>query len=458
MSWTIDSWRAKTARQQPEYPDPIALQRSIDRLHTLPPLVTSWEIEHLRSLLSAAAEGRGFLLQGGDCSEQIDECSTESIVRQLKILMQMGLVMEYVGRRPVVRLGRIAGQYAKPRSDALETRDGVSLPVYRGDIINRSGFSLNDRQADPELLIRGYERAALTLNFIRALASHGFADVHHPENWDLAFAQDSPYRDKYQEIVASITHALQFVEMVLDRPLMDHRGVELFTSHEGLHLVYEQAQTRRVPRRDGWYNLSTHFPWIGNRTRQLDGAHIEYFRGIQNPLGIKIDGTIDDGELERLLQALNPHNQAGRITLIHRMGVDRLCEHLPRLIEVVRRGAWKVLWCCDPMHGNTYTTPAGQKTRDCSKILGELKAAFEIHRAHGSRLGGVHLELTGENVTECLGGSRGVREEDLAKNYKSTVDPRLNYDQAMEIAFLIAEQMALDTNPPPGHQVGGVGR
>ncbi len=448
MNWSLDSWRAKTARQQPEYPDADSLQAAIIRLQTLPPLVTSWEIEHLKSLLAAAAAGRGFLLQGGDCSEQIDECSTESIVRQLKILMQMGLVMEYVGRRPVVRMGRIAGQYAKPRSDTVETRDGVSLPVYRGDIINRSGFSLNDRQADPELLIRGYERAALTLNFIRALANHGFADVHHPENWDLAFADDSPYRDKYQVIVDSISRALQFVEMVLDRALMDHRGVELFTSHEGLHLVYEQAQTRRVPRRDGFYNLSTHFPWIGNRTRQVDGAHVEYFRGIQNPIGLKIDSNIDGPELNRLLEILNPHNQPGRITLIHRIGVDRLAEHLPRLIDVVQRRGWNVLWCCDPMHGNTYTTPTGQKTRDCAKILRELKEAFEIHRTHRSRLGGVHLELTGENVTECIGGSRGVREADLAKNYRSVVDPRLNYDQAMEIAFLIAEQMALDPVQP----------
>ncbi len=295
--------------------------------------------------------------------------------------------------------------------------------------------------------MRGYERAALTLNFIRALASRGFADLHHPENWDLGFAQQSPHREKYQQMVQSITQSLQFMEMIVDRSLATSRSVEFFTSHEGLHLIYEQAQTRRVPRRDGWYNLSTHFPWIGNRTRELDGAHIEYFRGIKNPIGIKIDSTVTEAELLELVRVLNPDNEGGRLTLIHRFGANQIAARLPRLIQAVSQTGLSVLWCCDPMHGNTYQTAAGTKTRDYHQVFAELELAFELHRQHHSRLGGVHLELTGDNVTECIDGTSIISESDLAKNYKSPVDPRLNYNQAMEIAFLIAEQMAIDSPP-----------
>ncbi len=440
--WTTISWRNKTAKQQPVYADSAALDFNVKRLSTLPPLVTSWEIENLKSLLARAALGEAFVLQGGDCSEQIDDCSTESIVRQLKVLIQMSFVLTYASMKPIVRVGRIAGQYAKPRSEEIETRDGVSLPVYRGDIINRSGFTQADREPDPELLVRGYERAAVTLNFIRALSGGGFADLHHPENWDLEFAKNSPQVKKYHQMAESITSSLRFMETILDRSIATSKSIEIFTSHEGLHLNYEAAQTRQVPRREGWYNVSTHYPWIGNRTRQLDGAHVEYFRGICNPIGVKVDATIPPAELTQLIERLNPSSEPGKVTLIHRMGAERIEAHLPKLIRAVQDAGLNVLWCCDPMHGNTFATKSGTKTRQFGQIIDELRLAFAIHRQSRSILGGVHLELTGDNVTECIGGTTSITELDLSRNYKSPLDPRLNYDQAMEIAFLIAEHLS----------------
>ncbi len=430
------------ATQQPVYPDREAVDSVVNRLSKLPPLVTSWEIENLKSQIARAAEGNAFLLQGGDCSELIEDCNTGAIVRNLKVLIQMSFVLTYASNKRVIRVGRIAGQYAKPRSADTETRDGVTLPVYRGDIVNRSKFTSADRAPDPELLIKGYERAALTLNFIRSLIGGGFADLHHPENWDLEFAADSPRSKQFHNMVQSIAQSLQFMESVLDRSIAHSKSVEIFTSHEGLLLTYEQAQTRRVPRRPGWYNLNTHFPWIGNRTRSLDGAHVEYFRGIQNPIGVKIDDLIDEEELVRLIYALNPQNEPGRITLIHRLGADKIDDLLPPLINAVQKAGHRVLWCSDPMHANTFQTKNGTKTRSFDKIFEELQKAFEIHRRCESILGGVHLELTGDNVTECVGGARGLTESDLTRAYKSAVDPRLNYDQAMEIAFLIADQLS----------------
>ena len=439
--WTTNSWRNKTAKQQPVYADSTALDFAVKRLSILPPLVTSWEIENLKSLLARASLGEAFVLQGGDCSERIDDCSTESIVRQLKVLIQMSFVLTYASMKPIVRIGRIAGQYAKPRSEDVETRDGVSLPVYRGDMINRSGFTQTDREADPELLVRGYERAAVTLNFIRALSGGGFADLHHPENWDLEFAKNSPQFKKYHQMAESITSSLRFMETILDRSIATSKSVEIFTSHEGLHLIYEAAQTRQVPRREGWYNVSTHYPWIGNRTRQLDGAHVEYFRGICNPIGVKVDSIIQPAELTQLVERLNPANEPGKVTLIHRFGAQQIEAHLPKLIRTVQESGLSVLWCCDPMHGNTFVTKSGTKTRHLGQIIDELRHAFAIHRQSGSFLGGAHLELTGDNVTECIGGTNSITESDLSRNYKSALDPRLNYDQAMEIAFLIAEQL-----------------
>lgn len=411
------------------------------RLAKLPPLVTSWEIERLKSQLAEAAEGNAFLIQAGDCSESLEDCSTESLVRNLKVLMQMSFVLIRGSMKKIIRVGRIAGQYAKPRSADTETRDGVTLPVYRGDIVNRSGFTESDRQPDPELLLRGYERAALTLNFIRGLSAGGFADLHHPENWELGFTSDSPWARQYHEMVDSITGSLKFMEAVMGNSIQASRGVDIFTSHEGLHLSYEQAQTRQVPRRVGWYNLSTHLPWIGYRTRDINGAHAEYFRGIGNPIGLKVGPKMPAEELVSLIRFLNPGNEPGRITLIHRFGADAIQESLPPLINAIQKEKMRVLWCSDPMHGNTFATDDGYKTRDFAQIASELDQAFNIHASQDSILGGVHLETSGDNVTECIGGSGKLAAPDLKKAYKSAVDPRLNYDQSMELAFLIANRM-----------------
>jgi 3-deoxy-7-phosphoheptulonate synthase len=342
-------------------------------------------------------------------------------------------------------VGRFAGQYAKPRSADIEVRDGIALPVYRGDNVNRSGFTAAERRADPQLLLRGYERAALTLNFIRALCSGGFADLHHPENWELGFmneSQDSPQFQRYREMVRRIGDSLQFMEAVHGTTITQLKSVDVFASHEGLHLIYEQAQTRPVPRRTGYYNLSTHLPWIGERTRQLDGAHVEYFRGIKNPIGVKVGASMQSDELLRLMDILHPDNEPGRLTLIHRFGADKIGAALPGLIRAVQRSGKTVLWCCDPMHGNTISTEHGVKTRNYATIVSEITAAFAIHRSEGSTLGGIHLELTGDDVTECVGGARGLQAADLGRAYKSVVDPRLNHEQSMEIAFLIADQLA----------------
>lgn len=440
-AWSPSSWQKKTVKQQPDYPDQQQLQDALRRLAKLPPLVTSWEIESLREQLAEAAEGRAFLLQGGDCSESLDDCENDSIVRNLKVMMQMSFVLVHGSLKRVVRVGRIAGQYAKPRSADTETRDGVTLPVYRGDNVNRISFTAVDRVPDPELLLRAYERSALTLNFIRGLSGGGFADMHHPENWDLDFAIDSPRSVQYHEMIDSISNSLKFMEAVLDSAIRQSKRVDFFTSHEALHLPYEQAQTRQVPRREGWYNMNTHFPWIGYRTSDLNGAHVEYFKGIRNPLGIKIGPKSEPETVVKLVETLNPENEPGRITLIHRFGSDQIGESLPPIINAIQKAEKKVLFCSDPMHGNTFSTKSGIKTRSFDKIFDELEKGFKIHNREGSILGGVHLELTGDNVTECIGGAGNLGEPDLERAYKSQVDPRLNYEQAMELAFMIAEQM-----------------
>jgi 3-deoxy-7-phosphoheptulonate synthase len=439
--WAPDSWLSRAASQQASYPDPAALQKIITEISLLPPLVTSWEVEGLRAQLAKVARGEAFLLQGGDCAESFDDCRADPIAAKLKILLQMSLVLVHGGRKPVVRVGRIAGQYAKPRSADVETRGEVSLPAYRGDLVNRDAFAASDRAPDPTLMLRAYERAALTLNFVRALTEGGFADLHHPENWDMTFAQGSTHLHEYERIVASIREAVSFVESLtgVDSALL--KKVDFYTSHEGLALPYEQASTRRVPRRDGWYNLSTHLPWVGMRTLQLDGAHVEFHRGLRNPLGVKVGPGMTAQWLTELLAVLDPDREPGRITLIVRMGVDKVGSGLPPLVEAVRRAGRTVVWACDPMHGNTETLPSGVKTRRFEKILSELEQSFEVHAGLGSTLGGVHFELTGEDVTECMGGARGLVEADLERAYRSRVDPRLNYEQALEIAMQIAKHL-----------------
>ncbi len=415
------------------------MARAAAELSGLPPLVTPWEVDELRRQLAEAALGKRFLLQGGDCAESLADCRAEPITNKLKVLLQMSLVLVHGGKRPVIRVGRFAGQYAKPRSEDMETRNGVSLPSYRGDIVNRPGFTAADRQPDPSLLLRGYERAALTLNMIRALSSGGFADLHHPENWDLDFIESSPLAAEYRRIVSSIGDSLGFMEHVLGVRSRGLDKVDFFSSHEGLHLEYERAQTHQQGGR--WYHLATHFPWIGLRTAQLDGAHVEYFRGLENPIAVKIGANTTPETLQQLLEILNPGRVPGRLTLIHRFGSGKIAAHLPALIAAVRATDHRPLWVCDPMHGNTVTTSEGYKTRKFEAILHELEQAFDIHAAEGGGLGGVHIELTGDNVTECTGGARGLAEVDLKRAYRTEVDPRLNGEQALEMALLIARKM-----------------
>jgi len=438
IQWHPSSWQSKQAQQQATYPDQAALDRAVSSLSKLPPLVVSWEIEALKDQIAAAQRGERFLLQGGDCAETFDGCESDNIAKKLKILLQMSLVLAYGLKKPVIRVGRMAGQYAKPRSADTETRDGVTLPSYRGDIINRPGFTAADRVPDPDLLLRGYERAALTLNFVRSLIDGGFADLHHPEYWDLDFMRHSPLKEAYEKIVQSISESLDFFEITSGRPIHQASTTNFFASHEGLHLLYEQAQTRFIERQKRWYNLSTHMPWIGMRTAALDGAHVEYYRGISNPMGVKVGPSMSAEWVQGLIAALNPNNEPGRLVLIHRMGAKEIEKRLPPLIQAVRATGSPVLWICDPMHGNTETATSGLKTRRFDNILSELEASFRIHREMGSWLGGVHFELTGEDVTECTGGARGLTDADLARAYKSQVDPRLNYEQALELAMRIA--------------------
>jgi len=440
QAWNPTSWQTKPAQQQPVYRDQAALLDAVAQLSRLPPIVVSWEVEKLREELAEAQRGERFLLQGGDCAESFEDCESAKIAQRLKILLQMSLVLTHGLKKPIIRVGRMSGQYAKPRSADTETRDGVTLPSYRGDIVNHAEFTPAAREPDPLLLLRGYERAALTLNFVRALIDGGFADLHHPEYWDLGFVGHSPFKLEYERIVASVADGLEFFETISAKEVHQSLRADFYASHEALVLHYEQAQTRFIPRQDRWYNLSTHMPWIGMRTAQIDGAHVEYCRGISNPVGVKIGTAMDVAWLQRLVTTLNPQNIPGKLVLIHRFGAKDIETALPKAIQAVRATGHGVVWICDPMHGNTETSQSGLKTRRFENILRELELASQIHRDAGSHLGGVHVELTGENVTECTGGARGLADLDLQRAYKSTVDPRLNYEQSLELALLIAER------------------
>lgn len=439
-NWSPAGWQVRTALQQPTYPDAGRLATARNELSRLPPLVTSWEILSLRRQLAEAQEGKRFLLQGGDCAESFSDCESGLISNRLKVLLQMSVVLVHGLRLPVVRVGRFAGQYAKPRSADLETRDGVTLPSYRGDLINGPGFDATSRTPDPQRMIEGHARSAMTMNFVRSLIDGGFADLHHPEYWDLGWVQHSPLAQEYQRRVDAIGDAVRFMETLSGESIHNLNRVEFFTSHEALLLHYEECLTRQVPRQWGWFNLSTHFPWIGMRTADVEGAHVEYLRGVRNPIGVKIGPSVTPDQLLRVVDALNPHDEPGRLSLIHRMGRGKVEIALPPLLEAVKREGRRVLWVADPMHGNTESTGNGYKTRRFENIRGELDAAFDIHAAVGTRLGGVHLELTGENVTECLGGARELTETDLERAYLSSVDPRLNYEQSMELAMLIVRK------------------
>ncbi len=439
-AWSPVSWRERPAAQQPTYPDQDALSEALAQLHSLPPLVTSWEIHVLKKQIAEAAQGQRFILQGGECAEHFDECSAQIIANRLKVLLQMSLVLIFGIRTRVVRIGRFAGQHAKPRSADTETRNGVTLPSYRGDIVNGAAFTPEAREPDPRRMLRAHAHSAMTLNLVRALTNTGFADLHHPEYWNLDFIHRTPLEKEYRQILESIRETVSFIETVSGNPLHSLERTQFFTSHEALHLPYEEAFTRSVPHNEGIFNLATHFPWIGARTSDYEGAHIEYARGLVNPIGLKVGPFMSPEDLVRIVRILNPENDPGRLVLIHRLGTGCIADLLPPLIQAVRASGTPVLWMSDPMHGNTELTDAGIKTRRFENILDELEQAFDIHAAEGSHLGGVHFELAGEDVTECTGGAGGLEDTDLVRAYKSQVDPRLNYEQALEMAFLIVRK------------------
>ena len=440
-NWTPDSWRSKPIQQQPKYENPSELGQTLGTIRSYPPLVFVGEVENLRRQLAEAASGRRFVLQGGDCAERFQDCTPEAITSKLKILLQMSVVLSYGARQPVIRIGRIAGQYAKPRSSDSETVNGVSMPVFRGDNINAFDPDLQGRRPDPKRLLQSYYAASMTLNYVRAMITGGFADLHHPEHWNLSFVSKSSHRQRYEQVVANIRDAVAFMESFGGVREETLGTVDFFTSHEGLLLGFEEAMTRHVSHFGRHYNLGAHMLWIGDRTRALDGAHVEYCRGIANPIGIKWGPSADPQEMVEIIKTLDPGNEPGRITIITRFGAGRVEASLPAAIEAVRRAGLNVLWSSDPMHGNVIKTKQDVKTRDFDAILSELRACFQWHRKLGSRLGGVHFELTGEDVTECTGGSEGIGEADLSRNYETFCDPRLNYSQSLEMAFVIANIM-----------------
>ena len=438
-NWTPDSWRARPIQQQPLWPDADALQTTLDEVRALPPLVNHGEVDTLRAHLAEAARGKAFLLQGGDCAERFADCTKTAIEAKLKILLQMSLVLTWGARIPIIRVGRMAGQFAKPRSSDTETIDGTEMPSYRGDNVNAITPDLAARQPDPQRLVKAYHLSAATLNYARALVDGGFADLHHPQHWDLGFVRSQSHRAEYEDMVERIRDAIDFLESTGVRGTGALRTVELFSSHEGLLLDYEEALTEKVG--DSYYNLGAHFLWIGDRTRNLGDAHLEYFRGIENPIGIKVGKQMQPNELVEIINEVEPANRAGRITLISRIGAADVREALPPLIAAVREAGQNVAWSCDPMHGNTTTTDSGLKTRDYDCILAELEAAFELHAAQGGQLAGVHFELTGEDVTECTGGPQELSEADLSRSYETYCDPRLNYAQSLELALRIAQRL-----------------
>ena len=439
--WRPDSWRFYPVVQMPSYPDPAVLTDVEAKIASYPPLVFAGEARRLKSDLARVAKGEAFLLQGGDCAESFDEHSADNIRDFFRVFLQMAVVLTFSGGSPVVKVGRIAGQFAKPRSSDFESVDGVELPSYRGDIVNDIAFTPEARIPDPRRQIEAYRQSAATLNLLRAFASGGYANVSNAHQWMLGFVKDSPQSHRYQELANRITEALDFMRACGIDPQShpEMRTTDFFTSHEALLLGYEQAMTRVDSTSGDWYATSGHLLWIGDRTRQADHAHVEYFRGIRNPIGIKCGPSLTGDGLIRLLDVLQPDNEAGRITLICRFGADKVGDHLPGLIRAVEKEGRTVVWSCDPMHGNTIKAGSGYKTRPFDRIQSEIKSFFDIHAAEGTYAGGVHLEMTGKNVTECTGGARAISDEDLRDRYHTYCDPRLNAEQAIELAFLVAE-------------------
>ncbi len=442
-TWTPSSWRGLPIKQQPNYPDQELLKKVEAELRSYPPLVFAGEVRELKRQLAEVVQGNAFLLQGGDCAESFSEFHADNIRDTFKVMLQMAIVMTFAGGRPVVKVGRMAGQFAKPRSSDTEIIDGVELDSYRGDIVNGIEFTKESRVPDPERLVRAYHQASATQNLLRAFAQGGFADLKRVHQWNLDFVANSPLGERYEEIASKISDGIEFMAAIgiNSNNTLKLRKTDLYTSHEALLLNYEEAFTRVDSETGDWYDTSAHMLWIGDRTRQLDGAHVEFMRGIQNPIGVKAGPSMDPDELIRLIEAVNPSNEAGRLNVIVRMGADKVGDHLPALIRAVEREGKNILWSCDPMHGNTIKSSNGYKTRPVDNILSEMKQFFAIHKAEGTHAGGVHFEMTGKNVTECLGGAHQISEEDLSSRYHTHCDPRLNADQALELAFLIADSL-----------------
>ncbi|MCH7932008.1 MAG: 3-deoxy-7-phosphoheptulonate synthase class II [Proteobacteria bacterium] len=438
--WTPDSWRSFPIEQQPVWPDPAALEAVESKLKSYPPLVFAGEARRLKAQLGDVAEGRAFLLQGGDCAESFAEFHPDNIRDTFRVLLQMAVVLTYGADRPVVKVGRMAGQFAKPRSSDTEIQDGVALPSYRGDIINGIEFTPEAREPDPERMIQSYLQAAATLNLLRAFAQGGYADLHQVHRWNHGFVARSPQGERYRDLADRIGDALAFMEAcgVTSETSPQLATTNFYTSHEALLLGYERALTRVDSTTGDWYDCSAHLLWIGDRTRQLDGAHVEFLRGVGNPIGLKAGPSLDADELLRLIDVLNPDNEPGRLTLIARMGAGKVEARLPPLVRAADREGRKVVWSCDPMHGNTVKSSTGYKTRAVDRILAEVRGFFAVHQAEGTYAGGVHFEMTGQDVTECIGGAQEITESSLSDRYHTHCDPRLNASQALELAFLIA--------------------
>ena len=439
--WLPNSWRAKPAKHIPIYKDKEALALAIKKLSNFPPLVFAGEARKLEKQLGDVANGKAFLLQGGDCAESFSEFHPNNIRDSFKVMLQMAVVLTFGASCPVIKVGRLAGQFAKPRSEDIEIVNDVELQSYKGDIINGIEFDEKSREPDPQRLIQAYNQAASTLNLLRAFAQGGFANLKQIHQWNLSYVEEGKSKNRFDEIANRIDECLTFMEAcgINDQNVRQMNETDFYTSHEALLLPYEEALTRIDSTSGKWYDVSAHMLWVGNRTRQLDGAHIEFVKGIGNPIGIKVGPTIETDELINIIDVINPENTPGRITLICRMGADKVASHLPRIIKVVNKEGKKVVWACDPMHGNTIKSSSGFKTRPLKNLISEIEQFFQIHRAEGSYAGGIHLEMTGQDVTECIGGVQEIKESDLKSRYHTYCDPRLNASQSLELAFLLSE-------------------
>jgi len=442
-SWTKSSWQDFPVVQQPNWPDRDAYQQAVAELGTLPPLVFAGEIRELKRQLAMAAEGKAFLLQGGDCAEDFGRCTAPAVRELLKVILQMTVILGYSGGKPVVKVGRMAGQYAKPRSSDTEMVNGVELPSYRGDMVNSIEATLAARRPDPQRMLKGYHLACATMNILRAFTRGGYAALDRVHAWNNEFVKRSPQGQMYEKVARGIDQAINFMRVVgLDTDNIPQlQQASFFTSHEALLLGYEEALTRQDSTTGDWYDCSAHMVWIGERTRQVGGAHVEFCRGILNPVGVKIGPNYEADNVKRLVATLNPDHEPGRLTLITRFGAKKIEKYLPGLIRAVKETGVPVVWSCDPMHGNTYTAETGLKTRNFAEILHEIRAFFEIHWSEGTVPGGVHFEMTGDNVTECIGGGRDIKDSELRVNYQTSCDPRLNAEQSLELAFQIAEMI-----------------